>query len=212
MKMVQKTTAFERVNHFVLLVSFFVLMLTGLGFTYTALNWLNTAFGGNAWADVFHKWFGVVFAVSAAFTLTSYISEALSFDEDDKKWLSVLGGYFDKAVEGFTNQYGETVFSNLNTQRYYVDVWEEQHHNYWLAEESVEWIETHELVPNEVNRFWAYVDFVEEPLKSSGERDRSIMNIRKLEKVDRRMYEDKLESIKLKMEERKVRDEAIQKV
>ena len=99
MKMVQKTTAFERVNHFVLLVSFFVLTLTGLGFTFTVLNWINTAFGGNAWADVFHKWFGVAFAVSAAFTLTSYLSEALSFDEDDKKWLSVLGGYFDKTAE-----------------------------------------------------------------------------------------------------------------
>ncbi len=37
--------------------------------------------------------------VSAAFTLTSYIGEALSFDEDDRKWLSVLGGYFDKSVE-----------------------------------------------------------------------------------------------------------------
>ncbi len=99
MKMVQKTTAFERVIHFVLLVSFFVLMLTGLGFTYTALNWLNTAFGGNAWADVFHKWFGVAFAVSAAFTIISYFGEAMSFDEDDRKWLSVLGGYFDKSVE-----------------------------------------------------------------------------------------------------------------
>ncbi len=99
MKMVQKTTAFERVNHFVLLVSFFVLTLTGLGFTYKILNWINTAFGGNVWADIFHKWFGVAFAVSAAFTLTSYLSEALSFDEDDRKWLSVLGGYFDKTAE-----------------------------------------------------------------------------------------------------------------
>ncbi len=99
MKMVQKTTAFERVVHFVLLVSFFVLVLTGLGFTYTALNWINTAFGGNAWADQFHKWFGVAFAISAAFSIVSYIGEALSFDEDDKKWLSVLGGYFDKSAE-----------------------------------------------------------------------------------------------------------------
>ena len=99
MKMVQKTTAFERVNHFVLLVSFFVLTFTGFGFMYSALNWMNTAFGGNAWASVFHKWFGVAFAISAAISIASYIGEALSFDDDDKKWLSVLGGYFDKSLE-----------------------------------------------------------------------------------------------------------------
>ncbi len=99
MKMVQKTTAFERVVHFALLVSFFVLTLTGLGFSYDALNWLNSMFGGNAWADTFHLWFGIVFAISLVFTITSYIGEALSFDEDDKKWLSVLGGYFDKSAE-----------------------------------------------------------------------------------------------------------------
>ncbi len=99
MKMVQKTTAFERVNHFVLLVSFFVLTFTGFGFMYSALNWMNTAFGGNAWASVFHKWFGVVFAISAVISIASYIGEAMSFDDDDKKWLSVLGGYFDKSVE-----------------------------------------------------------------------------------------------------------------
>ena len=40
-------------------------------------------------------------------------------------------------VEGFTNQYGETVFTNLNTQRYYIDVWEEQHHiTGWLRRMS----------------------------------------------------------------------------
>lgn len=115
-------------------------------------------------------------------------------------------------VEGFTNQYGETVFSHLNVQRYYIDVWEEQHHNYWLAEEDVKWIETHVLAPNEMNTFFAYVDFVEENYKSSGERDRSIARVRKLEKVDRRLYEEKLESIKQMMEERKSGDKLPEKV
>jgi formate dehydrogenase subunit gamma len=99
MKMVQKTTAFERVNHFVLLVSFFILVLTGFGFAFHTLNWINTMFGGNHLASIFHKWGGVVFAVSVLLTIFSYFSEAMRFDEDDRKWLSVLGGYFDKSAE-----------------------------------------------------------------------------------------------------------------
>jgi len=115
-------------------------------------------------------------------------------------------------AEGFTNQYGETVFSNLNEQRYYIDVWEDYYHNYWLAEEDVAWIETHVLVPNEMNTFFAYVDYVEEGKKSSVERDRNIVKLRKLERVDRRIYEDKLESIKQKIEERKGLDKESNKV
>ena len=123
-----------------------------------------------------------------------------------------LADEYYSIVEGFTNQYGETVFSNLNEQRYYIDVWEAQHHNYWLAEEDVGWIETHVLIPNEMNTFFAYVDFVEEGKKSSAERDRSIVKLRNLERVDRRVYEEKLESIKQKIEERKGLDKGLEKV
>jgi hypothetical protein len=119
---------------------------------------------------------------------------------------------YNPLVEGFTNHYGEVIFSNLNSQRYYIDVWEEFHHNYWLAEEDVKWIETHVLAPNELNTFFAYVDFVEGSLKSSGERDRGVVKLRRLERVDARKYEDKLESIKQKMEERKLRDELPEKL
>ncbi len=115
-------------------------------------------------------------------------------------------------VEGFTNQYGEVIFSNLNSQRYYVDVWEEFHHNYWLAEEDVGFIETDVLIPNDLNHFLAYVDYDDGTLKSSSGRDRSVMKLRKLEPVDRRTYEEKLESIKQKMEERRTKDEQLEKV
>lgn len=128
---------------------------------------------------------------------------------------------YNPLVEGFTNQYGEVIFSNLNSQRYYIDVWEQEHHNYWLAEESVEWIETHVLVQNELNTFFAYVDWVEpEPMKSSAigsiegstERNRSVMRVQKLEKVDARKFEEKKESIRKKMEERKLNEEHTEKL
>jgi hypothetical protein len=114
---------------------------------------------------------------------------------------------YNPLVEGFTNHYGETEFSHLNEQRYYIDVWETNHHNYWLAEEDVGFIETDVLYPNELNSFIAWVDYTGPELKSSGERDRSIARVRKLERVDRRTYEEKLESVKKILKERELNEE-----
>jgi formate dehydrogenase subunit gamma len=98
MKMVQKTTPGERINHFMMATSFIVLAMTGLGFTYGAANWMNDIFGGNAWASTFHKAAGLLFALSVIITLGSNLAEALRFDESDSAWLKHLGGYFgDKA-------------------------------------------------------------------------------------------------------------------
>lgn len=107
-------------------------------------------------------------------------------------------------VEGFTNQFGWTSFSNLNEQRYYVDVWEANHDNYTLAAEEggVQWIETHVLVPNEDNYFIAYVDYYPDAKKSETTRDRS-RRIVKLEQLGKREYQDKMESIEVRIAERK---------
>ena len=109
---------------------------------------------------------------------------------------------YNPLVEGFTNQFGWTTFSNLHTQRYYVDVWEANHDNYTLADEDVVWIETHVLVPNEINYFIAYVDYYEDARKSDNQRDRARKLI-KIERVEKREYQNKMESIEVKIRERK---------
>ncbi|RME67092.1 MAG: formate dehydrogenase subunit gamma [Nitrospirae bacterium] len=96
---VQRTKAWERFNHWVLALSFIVLALTGLGFLYQSLAWLNTVFGGVQLAKDIHKWAGVVFAVSVFFTLFSYLVESLRWTGDDSRWLATLGGYFSKSAE-----------------------------------------------------------------------------------------------------------------
>jgi PKD repeat protein len=72
--------------------------------------------------------------------------------------------------EQFTNGVGECIFEDLRYQRYYVDVWEQDHDNYTLAEEDVGFIETHELNPLEENIFYAYVDYYEPSAKKSTSR------------------------------------------
>lgn len=70
-------------------------------------------------------------------------------------------------AELFTNSAGECTFDGLSYQRYYVDVWEQSHHNYWLAEDDVEFIETQELPGAYYHTFIAYVDYDPDMKKSA---------------------------------------------
>ncbi len=94
MKMVQKSTTGERINHWVMMCSVLVLLLTGLGFTFRSLNWLNTIFGGNPLASQIHKWGGILFGLSLLYSAGSYLGCALQFGAEDRAWIRMGGGYF----------------------------------------------------------------------------------------------------------------------
>ena len=63
------------------------------------------------------------------------------------------------SYEVFTSAMGKCVFEGMAAQRYYVDVWEQDHDNYTLAGESVDWIETQILEEGYIHDFIAYVDY-----------------------------------------------------
>ncbi len=83
-------------------------------------------------------------------------------------------------AEGYTDKYGIVVFSHLGPYVYYVDVWEKNHDNYALKAEDIGFIRTWEVIPNRINRFTAWVDYVDHG-KGESARDRSMV-IRKLER------------------------------
>lgn len=96
-KMIQKSTAFERVVHWLLALSCLALLLTGLGFLYKDnLGWLNTIFGGVHVARSIHNWGGLIFAVSLVLSLGTWVPECLKWSSDDSKWIGMLGGYLSK--------------------------------------------------------------------------------------------------------------------
>ncbi len=83
-------------------------------------------------------------------------------------------------AEGNTNANGKVIFYHLGPYVYYVDVWEENHNNFDLRGYMNDaYIRINQLVPNEVNTYIAYVDYVGS--KSGTERDRSVV-IKKLER------------------------------
>ena len=83
-------------------------------------------------------------------------------------------------LEGFTDSEGKVVFGNLSSIPYYVDVWEATHDNYTLRDEDVGFIRTSDILPNRINRFIAYVDYVDHSAKGEARRGRMI--IKKLER------------------------------
>lgn len=84
-------------------------------------------------------------------------------------------------VEGFTNSSGKVIFSDLGAYVYYIDVWEQNHNNYTLRDEDVGFIRTDQLIPNQINSFIAWVDYVGGKGITDGSRDRTMV-IRKLER------------------------------
>ncbi|HBC80005.1 MAG TPA: hypothetical protein DEO60_08555 [Bacteroidales bacterium] len=80
--------------------------------------------------------------------------------------------------EGFTDSEGKTVFAGLNNIVYYLDVWEKNHDNYALKAEDIGFIRTSEIIPNKINRFIAYVDYVDHG-KGTARKDAAVV-IKKL--------------------------------
>ncbi len=90
---------------------------------------------------------------------------------------------------GLTDADGKVVFAGLDKKVYYVDVWEQTHDNYSLRDEDVGFIRTPEVMPNKINRFIAYVDYVDHG-KGEARRDRAMV-IKKIERkaVDKKQPE-----------------------
>lgn len=167
-----------------------------------------TAFSAGRTFDKAYKTIHVLFPTTLEIEVLEYYDEypvagasVILYNSLDDWW-----DEYNPLAEGFTNQNGFVTFSQLEMQRYYIDVWEEYHNNWILAEEDYGFIETDLLIPNEINYFLAWVDYVEPNLKSAGRPEKSA-RILKLEKVDKRAFEEKAEITKQKIEEMKKKAE-----
>ena len=65
--MLKRFTFFERIVHWVVGVTFVLLFLTGLAFSYPSLFWLTALLGGGPSARVLHPQVGVVFGIGLLF-------------------------------------------------------------------------------------------------------------------------------------------------
>ena len=86
---------------------------------------------------------------------------------------------------GRTDANGFVVFSGLDPFVYYVDVYEKNYDNQILREDDIGFISTSEIVPNQINRFIAWVDYY--ATKGSG--NRSVARSLIIKKLERKVSE-----------------------
>jgi formate dehydrogenase subunit gamma len=65
-------TPFERANHWLTAITFFLLALSGLTFFHPAFYPLNQLFGGGVWTRILHPFFGVVMTISFGVMFLNY--------------------------------------------------------------------------------------------------------------------------------------------
>lgn len=93
---VDRFTAKERVLHWVLAISFFVLVLSGLGlYAHTFYGYFDF-FGGPQQGILAHKIAGVVFLIASVLLFLAHAGETCRFDADDRRWFSAAGGYLSR--------------------------------------------------------------------------------------------------------------------
>ncbi len=93
--MVKKANAFEIFNHWIMAVSFFILVISGFGFLFK-IELMNSIFGNFNQMKVIHNWAGVVFVAALFFSMFNYLPVSLRFSSDDIGWILKAGGYFSR--------------------------------------------------------------------------------------------------------------------
>ena len=88
--------------------------------------------------------------------------------------------------EGFTDEEGKVVFADLPRDVYYVDVWEATHDNFTLRNEDAGFVRTPEIIPHKINKFIAYVDYVDHG-KGTARRGQTMV----IKKIERKVTDKK---------------------
>ena len=89
---VHRFSAVQRLTHWAVGLSFTVLLLTGLAFSYPSLFWLTNLLGGGPSARALHPWIGLAFAVALGATVVLWLRE-MGLGARDWEWLRAVPAY-----------------------------------------------------------------------------------------------------------------------
>ena len=90
--LIHRFSFLERVMHWVVGLTFVVLLGTGLAFAYPSLFWLTTLVGGGAAARVLHPQIGALFGVGMLFMFGLWVRD-MFLDGKDREWLGAIRHY-----------------------------------------------------------------------------------------------------------------------
>jgi formate dehydrogenase subunit gamma len=98
---VERFDARERVLHWFVTVTFFTLLLSGLGLYSRLFTGYFNLFGNGQNAILVHKCAGVLFFISSLLLFLNHKKDVTSFDEDDRAWFDQKGGYLSREESHF---------------------------------------------------------------------------------------------------------------
>lgn len=98
-KEIVRYTANQRLNHWLIALSFVLLAISGLALFHPAFFWLSNLLGGGTWNRILHPFIGVVMFVSFAyFALQLWRDNRIT--DDDKDWLKAVPKVISHQEEG----------------------------------------------------------------------------------------------------------------
>jgi len=92
--LIKATRPFERVVHWCLALSCFLLCLTGMGTMYHSLNFIGAVIGGMANLRMLHHYGGLFFSLSLLAAIAIFWKDAARFSlKEDWPWIKEAGGF-----------------------------------------------------------------------------------------------------------------------
>lgn len=89
---IRRFTYTERVVHWIVGLSFLLLLFTGLAFSYPSLFWMTEVVGGGPAARVIHPVAGIVFAVALVFMFFIWVKD-MFLKNYDVDWIKAIRAY-----------------------------------------------------------------------------------------------------------------------
>lgn len=94
-RLIQRYSASQRINHWIIAITFVMLALSGLALFHPAFYWLTNLFGGGPWTRILHPFVGVVmFVVFVVFAARMFRHNLMS--RLDWKWVGQFGDVLNK--------------------------------------------------------------------------------------------------------------------
>ena len=82
-----------RMNHWMVVILFFLAALSGLAFFHPSMYWFTNFFGGGQWTRILHPWFGLVMAL-LFFVLALRVGKGNGINRSDLEWLGKSAAMF----------------------------------------------------------------------------------------------------------------------
>ena len=92
-KYIERFSTKERVLHWFVTLTFFSLLLSGLGLYSRLFTGYFNLFGNGSNAIAVHKLAGILFFISSILLFLHNRTRVTDFNEDDKEWVRSYGGY-----------------------------------------------------------------------------------------------------------------------